>query len=337
MAGLAVGVALVVVPVAAWAMTAPFAGELPEVLRQVRLYGSQTPWRQVLAPKVALLLVLPLIPLAAQSVAWAIDRRRGTGRAAAPESPTAAVVAFAVAWLALEIVGVVLQKRAYAYHFLPTVPPAARLCGLVPVRPRPWVVGAALAPAVALSLAASWPMLRRVGEPARMASVNAYLEQHARPGEAVWADPGPRVFIPTGLRPGMRYAFTHYFVNYDDAPLDFAARMVEDLDARRPEWAVVLNPAGQRQKVAKLETQPGVALSPRRRENLRRGFAEVLGYLDAHYRTVAEVDGFTIARRSDGPAGAGMSTLRDRSPLRQGYFSDPVPRHEDAPVSAQGH
>ena len=293
LAGLAAGVALVLVPVATWSLTAPFAGELPEVYRQIVLYGSGTPWRQVFAPKVGLLFALPLVPVAARLV----HHRLAPSERESTDGFPAAILAFAVSWLLVECVGVVLQKRVYAYHFLPTFPPAALLCGLVPVRPKPLVLAVGLLPAIGLSLAWSQPMLARLGDPPRMAGVNAYLDEHAKPGESVWADPGPPVTIPTDLRPGMRLAFLHYFLNYDAAPTDFAARVIDDLQTRRPEWAVVLNPTGQEGKIADMEAQPGVALNPLRRRNLRAGFAAVLGHLDAHYEQVEMIGGYRILRR----------------------------------------
>ncbi len=301
-AALACGVAAVVVPVIVWAMTAPFAGELPEVYRQIVLYGTGTPWRQVFSLKAALLFALALVPVAVRLAHWYLPRRRPEvsdqgGEPTQPLGARPAILAFALAWLAAEVVGVVIQKRLYAYHFLPIFPPAALLCGLVPVRPKPLVMTAAVLPAMALSLAAAWPMLRDLGGPVPMAKVIAYLDEHAKPGESVWADPSPHLTIPTGLRPGMRYVFTHYFINSDAAPAEFSSRMIADLKTRRPEWAVVMASPGLERKHAELESQPGLALNPQRRRDVRAAFATVMNYIESHYERVDELDGFRILRR----------------------------------------
>src|SRR5205085_6217347 len=46
------------------------------------------------------------------------------------------ILSFALTWLAIEIIGVVMQGRMYAYHFLPLVPPAALLYAMLPWRER---------------------------------------------------------------------------------------------------------------------------------------------------------------------------------------------------------
>ena len=173
------------------------------------------------------------------------------------------------------------------------------LYGLVPVRPKPLVMTAAVLPAMALSLAAAWPMLKDLGGPVPMAKVIAYLDEHAKPGDAVWADPSPHLTIPTGLRPGMRYVFTHYFINSDAAPAEFSSRMIADLKSRRPRWAVVMASPGLERKHAELESQPGLALNPQRRRDVRAAFATVMDYIETHYERVDELDGFRILRRKD--------------------------------------
>ena len=219
---------------------------------------------------------------------------RAARHRARPFSP--AVLTFAWSWLAIEFLAVVAQRRMYAYHFLPIVPPAALLFGLMPRPVRPWSLLAALGPAAALGFVVALHVIATPTDD-RLA-VGRYLLARTSPGDSVWADDWPRLLLETGRRPGSRQALTFLFANDDATAGADSAQIVADLTARRP--AVVVLPADLDRWLGR-QTGGIVELSqnPTRAAAYVAGWRRIERYTLGHYRREATVGGDAVNRRDD--------------------------------------
>ncbi len=289
-----VGLCVPIGAVAAWTAHAGLLGEMPALIHQCALYASQTPMDAG---------AWGMLGLAMLVLGGPIVLRWRSGRGAdGEERAERSIVWFALAWFALELIGVVLQRRMYAYYFLVLAPPAALVFGVVsrearlgPARLGPVALG--LVPVMALSLAWGGRDLLQVWRGVDRLPVSRYLMEHARPGEAVWADQMSRLLIETNLRPGAAYAHIFYFTNYDEAPLDYSRQLLADFEARRPAYIVLRKDLDEQLKRQALGL---VMLSdrPRRRENFFEAWRQVREYVGLHYRAEAEVDGQVVYRRA---------------------------------------
>lgn len=291
--GLVAGTAVPLVAAVVWCARSDFRGELPNLLRQIQLYSSGTPWRSLLQVKTAVFFLVPAVPWAIRA---ALARPGPTG-----DRAPAAAVGFAAAWMAAELVGVLAQRRLYGYHFLVLMPPAALLFGL---RPRTGGLGpvvAAVGPLAVVSLAFAVPgwaaWARGDGRPM---PVSRYVDAHTRPADAVWSDPACRLLLETGRPAGSRLQMTFYLVNHDQAPQQFGGQILSDFDARRPavivlpvEWAAMVRTVAR-------ET-PGLVWDARRRAAYLAACDRLAAYVADHYHPEATVDGQVVYRRN-GPA-----------------------------------
>ena len=114
------------------------------------------------------------------------------------------------------------------YHFLPMVPPAALLFGMLPRYNRASSIGAALIPIALLSIVQAANLIATTKPGEDRLPLSDYIQSHAKPGDAVWMDAWPRIILETGLKPGARLPFTFLFTNYDNAGLDYSAGMITD-------------------------------------------------------------------------------------------------------------
>lgn len=285
---LGLGVGLVVGANVAWVASTYLAGEMPELNRQIWLYASETPWRTALGYKTAIFFGLPLFPLA---VRWLLTRQEARTHGWGAPLP---IVVFACSWLLLEIAGVVLQRRMYAYHFLPIFAPAAVLYGLMPPTKRVVALFAGLMPALLLSLWFAAPKLTRLSQASQTLGVSRYLMEHARPGSAIWGNRCERILIETNLRPGARLCFISPLANYDEGPIELGRILLRDLEQRRPEYIVwrAVEPLGLRGMEGILK------LRPERLANYERALGDIWDYVLRHYRREIEIEGLVVYRRS---------------------------------------
>ncbi len=211
-------------------------------------------------------------------------------------APARGVFIFAWLWLGMELLGVILQKRMYGYHFLVLAPPAALIYGMLrrPVTLRD--LGITLAPALLLSLLGIGQVLYWAGQYQRPLESGQWLLAHAHPHDRVWRDMTSRLLIETGLRPGSRYLLTFLFINADEAPQRYWAEMKRDFETLRPRWMVL-----PRDLPAYLEDTVTVVAElqrlPRRRENYLRAWSELETYIHTHYRLAATLERETIWER----------------------------------------
>ena len=208
-----------------------------------------------------------------------------------------ALWAFALSWALLELLGVMLQRRMYAYHFLPLAGPAALCFGLLPRRAalRPMLAG--LGPIALISLLAAAPMWRRV--PAALAgpcACDRYLAEHLRPGESVFADHVPPIVLEGGFGFGSRFGTTFHLVNDDGAPRRYTDLLLSDLSGRRPLYVMLPADLGRYVDVHERGV-PMLALNPRRRAAFRLAWERIGAFVASHYAAEATVDGRVMWRR----------------------------------------
>jgi hypothetical protein len=209
-----------------------------------------------------------------------------------------AVTVFLISWLMIETIGVILQRRMYAYHFLPMVPPAALLFGMLPRLNRPAVLAASLLPIAFLSIlqAANFIATTKLGED--RLPLSDYLLAHAKPGDAVWMDAWPRVVLETGLRPGSRLPFTFLFTNYDTAGLDYSAGMIADFERIKPTFIILPTPLNRRMQY-QIDFIPELNRLLIRRESYITGWHRIEQYTRDHYEKEAMVGNDAVYRRRD--------------------------------------
>ncbi|MDW8262685.1 MAG: glycosyltransferase family 39 protein [Phycisphaerales bacterium] len=266
---------------------------LPVLAQQIAEYArcSSFAWEDALRPGILLFL------FAAAMLIRGWVYRRDEHQAPSPAQPEACW--FAWGWLILELVGVLLQRRMYAYHFLPLACPAALVFASLPRR----VTVAQLAGPLALPVLFSiWGARDTVAtaraETADRFAVTRWLEAHTLPGERIWHDNTPFTLIHTDLRPASRVQLTFLFMNSDEAPARFSTVLLDDLRAHRPRFLAL---QANLEHYLQRHTQGVMELSrlPERRRNFVSAWRQIEDFAHNHYQPVATVGRDTIWRRKD--------------------------------------
>ncbi len=267
-------------------------GDMPALWKQLATYASNTIWSWGDLWKAAVVLSIGGFPMLARI---ALFRRAKIDREQPIASP---VIIFVALWLALETVGVIAQRRMYAYHFLPIAAPAALLFGMIPRRVTLESLLIPLLPVVVMSVggAACVLVYHDVGN---QAFLENYLRNHAsRPDAVVWMDYTSRLMLETDFRPGSRHALTFLFVNSDESARRFSAEILDDFRTRRPEFIVLPGNLdafleNQRTQVAELDR------SPTRRASYNAAWRSIESYTKENYRAEVNVARWTVYRRAD--------------------------------------
>jgi 4-amino-4-deoxy-L-arabinose transferase-like glycosyltransferase len=250
--------------------------DMPALYRQISTYAHETVFDVVELIKPLTALMLLVFPIAIRGV---ICRRQRDPNA---DWPSASIAIFLLIWLAIETAGVILQRRMYAYHFLPMVPPAALLFGLIPRFNRPGILMGSIGPIALLSITASANLISTTRPGEDRLPLSDYLAAHAKPGDAVWMDAWPRIVLETGLRPGARLPFTFLFTNYDDAGLDYSAGMIADFDRIKPAYIILPVPLDRRLQY-QIDFIPELNRRPIRQQNYLAGWRRIEQYTLEHY------------------------------------------------------
>jgi hypothetical protein len=274
-----------------WVWRAGLLAEMPPLFREISLYGSGTPIVPADWIKPAVAMVVGAFPFIIARIC------RSGATQGAPLSRKRVFVFFAVAWLILEALGVLLQRRMYIYHFLPVAPPLALLFGWACLGRRLGVYAVALTPILLISLFQSrgdFSILLKSG----IANLpeSDYLLAHASPGDSVVGDPLERVLMETHLRCGARYVHLFYFMNHDDAPLEYVGRFIEDIDKNQPKWAVFRTDSAAH-RLMQCRGQTMLSENPRRQTNFLAAWARIDRYLAEHYQPVAQAGEMTVYQR----------------------------------------
>lgn len=286
----AAGVVIPLTGALVYLMTAHMLGDMPALWRQISTYARESVWAGEDATKPLVAATFLGFPLVVR--AWVFRRQREPGM----NWPSQPVVTFAVAWLALEAAGIVMQKRMYPYHFLPLLPPVALLFGFVPRACRPIPLAAALLPMMLVSAYAAGDVITMTYTARDRLPVSGYLAAHANPDDAVWMNFWPRLLLETDLRPGSRYPFTFLFTNYDRAGLDYAAGILQDFQRVKP--AYIILPVKLEQEIYDhVNFIAELKRSPLRAKNYTIGWHEIRDYTLNHYDCVAIVHGQAVYHR----------------------------------------
>ena len=232
---LGAGIAIPAAAVVAYLTATDTLRDVPRVYAQVSAYVTHTSFDAVSLTRLTLAAMFIAFPIVVRGL---IFRHRQDRAAALPE-PWARIMFFAAVWLVVEFVGVTVQGRVYAYHFLVLAVPAALVYGLLPRKDRVFSVAAALGPAMVLAILTTASALPAAMAEPQVLPESLYLCQHARPGDAVWQDGMPRLLLETGLRPGARYFSTFIWVNSDTAAPQFSQLLLDDLARNRPRWVLL--------------------------------------------------------------------------------------------------
>ena len=299
-AAICLGVLLVVAAIVAWTFQTGIAETMPYTLREISLYGSATPWSQIVSGKTALLVALTLAP--AVAAFWAAPKHHAPGK----QSVLRIGGWFTAAWILLELVGIVVQKRGYAYHFLPLGAPTTLAVGLAflstPSRGRRWRSWATLGPLALIVLAGIGPLLRdwraSLTLPSELQSIR-YLKDHTDPDDALFGDNVGRLSVMTDRPVGGRLVQMVQLVNHDEAPRRYMDQLLSDLKQRRPAFMILRAPWKLEGEIARWEEQPVLAENPRRRIEYREAWERYLEWVDLRYERVAELDALELLRRRD--------------------------------------
>jgi hypothetical protein len=223
--------------------------------------------------------------------------RRESHRVDAPQVPQ--LWMFAVGWLVLEFVGVVTQRRMYAYHFLPLAAPAALVFAAIPRRNTFGQIAGVLAPPLVLSIWGAADVIRASSDRRdNTPAVVEWLAARTLPGERVWRDITPQVLLRTDLRPASRIQLTFLFMNSDEAPLRFASTLVNDFRRTRPRYIVLPADIGAH---VEFQTRSVFELYriPKRAENFRSAWSTIADFVGANYAPAARIGDETIWERRE--------------------------------------
>jgi hypothetical protein len=284
------GTALPVLIVIAWVRHQPWQTEMPELFKQIKLYGTGTPWRRLSQLRAWVFLLLPFSPLIIRWVWVKVCPADGK-----PDRPAGPVLVFALAWCAAEVSAVILQKRLYSYHFL-VIMPAAVLLFAVARRTRLIPMLVAIAPIAITSIWGSIDVIHlNAGRPQPL-PVSTYVAEHTVPGDYVWGDPEARLLLETGRLPGSRLQMTFYLVNHDQAPAEFTKILLGDFDQRKPKY-IVLPQKWHDEVRAIANNTVWMAWLPQRRAAYLKACDEIEDYIRHHYIKERNVDGQEAWRR----------------------------------------
>ncbi len=221
----------------------------------------------------------------------------GEGQTQAARS-TGAIAIFILAWLAMELLAVVSQRRMYAYHFLVLAPPAALLVGLLPRVPSARSMLFAFGPAVAMALTFAVPLMISPGQATRQSNVIGYLKTHTAAGDSAWMDDDARLLVESDLQPGTRVPLIFLFANSDQTPARLSRQMLEDFTARQPRYIVLQR---DQAKVIDLYANHMIEMVkfPARSAAFAEAIRNIQHYVEENYRQQTNIDGLVIWRRND--------------------------------------
>lgn len=287
------GAALPLLSAALYLIETDTLRQLPTVAAQISSYARNSSFspEDLFRP----ISVLVLFASAMLVRGWVFRRERHR----TPSTITPEMVAFVALWLVVEFAGVLMQRRMYAYHFLPLALPAALAFASIPRRSSTAQLAGVLALPVALSAWGALDVWRSAAaNPPTWPAVAAWLDRHTLPGERVWRDVTPAVLIGTDLRPASRVQLTFLFMNDDAAPARFSGMLLDDWERHRPRYVVL--PSDVPAHVAH-QTAHVFELSrlPARAEAFARAWGEIDHYVAARYEPVETIGRETIHRRVD--------------------------------------
>ena len=297
-----------------YVVRADILSDMPRLYRQISGYASESVWDRFTIFKLGVVATLLGVPMflvrrrqppnsATIGTSGSLSRysRAGLGLGNLKseisnfkfQTPCRTLFVFSLCWLAMEAVGVILQRRLYGYHFLVLAAPAALVFGLIcRPAPRAFSLLAPLLPAIMLSLWGSgWAIFQRPAI-ARL-PLSDFVATHTTAGDRLWMDNMPRLLLETEVRAGSRHVITFPFLNTDSAPLELGAELLDDLRQRPPKFIII--PTDVK---AVLDRHCDFVVElinrPARRENYRAVWAAIERRVAADYREIAQVGDRTV-------------------------------------------
>ncbi len=262
--------------------------KLPLLWNQITRYAADSAWEPADVYKLIVVGGLLFFPVLVRL--WIFRRDRE------PMQSPRFLMIFATLWLLLELTGVILQKRMYAYHFLVLIPPVALLFGLIPRRARATSLAAGLGPVLALSVLGACRVTNWDHPGRQVHPVSQYLLSHANPTDAIWREDGARILLETNLHSGSRYPLTFLFTNYDQAPLDYGRTILSDFHRTQPKY-IILFTNFESWIHHQCDYYTELRRRPVRRENYLQAWRAIRAYVDENYVEEATVSDETIFRR----------------------------------------
>jgi hypothetical protein len=288
-AALVVGVLIPILAALAYLYATDILGALPRLIRQITGYAQNSVWDGYTTVKI-------LVALLALTVPMFIRKRLGT-RETGPSSSTMLAM-FATAWLAIEFVGVIAQRRMYGYHFLVLAAPAALLFGRLPARAKFSTLLLPIVPAMFFSMwVVVWQVYGRVDSHTML--VSQYLIDHAKPDDTVWMDYMPRLMMETGLKSASRHLITLPFYNTDQSPKVMGAELLDDL-AKHPPTYLIIPTKGREMLEAQCSFMAELKLRPQRKANYCAVWEAIFEFVDRNYEARANVGDRTVYVRRGG-------------------------------------
>jgi hypothetical protein len=288
--GIAAGLSIPAIIVLIYLIRTDTLRQMPALWRQIARYAASSAWEPSDWTKPLTILLIVGFPILVRG--W-IFRRAGD-RLQLQVDRT--MLTFALAWLVLETIGVAMQRRMYAYHFLVLAPPATLLFALLPRGPRAASLTAALVPVALFSLYGASLIIEICYTGRDRSPVSEYIARHTTSADAVWKDDAARLWLETGCRPGSRFPMTFLFANYDEAPIEYVAMMIADFERTKPKYIVL--PVDRRRMVNhQCDHIVELARFPRRRENFQAAWETIGDYVDQRYVLEARLANDAVYRR----------------------------------------
>ncbi|HVT87877.1 MAG TPA: glycosyltransferase family 39 protein [Tepidisphaeraceae bacterium] len=276
-----------------WLFESDQLTQLPIIARQISEYASSTTF-ELLDLYRPLCLIL-LFGVAVLIRGWVYRRR------SVPNIASLSIWVFAASWLVLEFIGVVVQRRMYAYHFLPLAAPSALMLGALPRR----TTVAQLAGILAIPLIFNiWGSIETAQEqldhPPIWPAVTQWLNEHCIAGERIWRDQTPDVLLHSDLRSASRIQLTFIFMNSDTSAQRFSAVLLDDLAVHRPRFIVL--PADMADYVhhhTKMVSE--LARNPQRAASFARAWGDIEAFAQKDYLPVQKIGDEMIWQRKPQP------------------------------------
>jgi len=206
---------------------------------------------------------------------------------------------FVIAWFAIEVVGIVMQRRMYGYHFIPLTAPAALLFGVLPRKTTMGqIVGPLLLPLFLSTWRASDVLADVTARPMNWANLAAWLEPRTLPGERIWRDNTPQVLINSDLRPASKLQLVFIFKNTDDAPMRFSGVLIDDLRKHNPRYVITQSDLKQFLHIQTTDARELVRI-PARRENYVLAWKHIETFLRDRYEPVTVIGNEAIWQRKE--------------------------------------
>lgn len=291
--GLAVlaGVAIPAAVVLAYLIHSDNLRDMPELWRQISTYAKNSAWDGWDMIKPVTVSVMGGFPLFVRYVIFRREQDR------VKVNYNWAKVTFVMLWFAINMTGVIAQRRMYAYHFMVLVPPVALLYGMLPRKDRLAPMAAALIPMAIFSIYGGSLVvgLTYTGEFRMEAS--DYIAAHTNAKDTVWMDDAPRLLLETGLHSGSRHPLMFLLANYDTAPLEYRQTILNDFARNKPKY--ILIPA-EFEKFLKWQGHEIEELNkfPVRRENFFAAWRDIKAYTLAHYVKETRIGHDDVYRRA---------------------------------------